>query len=231
MKGVAALTHDVKVGGTVGTVGSSHHPLVGDEGAAAEPGVVDEESHLPGPGVLRSLNSSNDPSLLPGGALNAAGGLGLLAEVLLVGRGDRCPHLSGHTVDLLHQVVPVGIDHGGPGLVLAQVTALCWPPVLLRTEPAALRGGLGGEIKSVQKSSNLFIIEIFGTVVFSVLFCIFVSSYTGDSAERSDDEEPHVVVIQVLNVCGCACTHFYSLASPLIATGQAHTSELSWSGA
>ena len=46
MKGVAALTHDVKVGGTVGTVGSSHHPLVGDEGAAAEPGVVDEESDL-----------------------------------------------------------------------------------------------------------------------------------------------------------------------------------------
>ena len=45
-EGVAALTHDVKVGGTVGTVGSSHHPLVGDEGAAAEPGVVDEESDL-----------------------------------------------------------------------------------------------------------------------------------------------------------------------------------------
>ena len=27
-------------------MGSSHHPLVGDEGAAAEPGVVDEESDL-----------------------------------------------------------------------------------------------------------------------------------------------------------------------------------------
>ena len=153
--------HDVEVGGAIGTVGGGQDVVLGDDGAAAEPGVVDEESHLPGPGVLGGLNSSNDPSLLPGGALNAAGGLGLLAEVLLVGWGDRCPHLSGHTVDLLHQVVTVGIDHGGPGLVLAQVTALCGPPVLLRTEPAALRGGLGGEIKS-----NLFIIRIFSPFPF-----------------------------------------------------------------
>merc|ERR1719242_2196192 len=155
---VVGSGHDIEVAGAIGTVGSGQNVVLGDDGAAAEPGVVDEESHLPGPGVLGSLNSSNDPSLLPGGALNAAGGLGLLAEVLLVGWGDGCPHLSGHTVDLLRQVVTIGIDHGGPGLVLAQVTALCWPPVLLRTEPAALRGG------------------------------------TGDSAERSDDEEPHVVV-------------------------------------
>merc|ERR1719187_443457 len=152
--------HDVKVAGTVGAVGGGEDVVLGDDGAAAEPGVIDEESHLPGPGVLGGLNSSNDPSLLDGGALDSTGSL-WLSEVLLVGWGGRSPHLSSHTVDLLHQVVAVGIDHGGPGLVLAEVTALCWPPVLLRTEPAALRGG------------------------------------TGNSAERGDDEEPHVALIQV----------------------------------
>ena len=40
------LTHDIKVSSTIGAVGCSHHPLVGDEGASAEPGVVHEKSDL-----------------------------------------------------------------------------------------------------------------------------------------------------------------------------------------
>merc|ERR1719225_2532190 len=51
--------------------------------------------------------------------------------------------LGGHPVDLLHQHVAVGVHHGGPGLVLAQVAGGRGPPVLLGTEPAALRGGSG----------------------------------------------------------------------------------------
>merc|ERR1719507_1300862 len=157
---VVGSGHDIEVAGAIGTVGSGEDVVLGDDGTAAEPGVINEESDLPGPGVLGGLNSSDDPSLLDGGALDSTGSLGL-SEVLLVGWGGRSPHLSSNTVDLLHQVVAVGIDHGGPGLVLAEVTALCWPPVLLRTQSAALRGG------------------------------------TGNSAERSDDEEPHAAVIQV----------------------------------
>ena len=115
-------------------------------------------THLPGPGVLSGLDSSDDPSLLPGGALDTAGGLGLLAQVLLVGG----PHLGGHPVDLLHQHVAVGVHHGGPGLVLAQVAGGRRPPVLLGTEPAALRGGLGGRIVNNQKKSKI------------IVFCVFV---------------------------------------------------------
>merc|ERR1719225_289392 len=154
---VVGSGHDVEVAGAIGTVGSGQDVVLRDDGTTAEPGVIDEESHPPGPGVLGGLNSSNDPSLLDSGTLDSTGSLGL-SQVLLVGWGGRGPHLSSHTVDLLHQVVAVGIDHGGPGLVLAEVTALCWPPVLLRTKPAALRGS------------------------------------TGNSAERGDNEEPHVVI-------------------------------------
>merc|ERR1719239_236174 len=153
---VVGSGHDVEVAGAVGTVGSGQDVVLGYDGTAAEPGIVDEESHLPGPGVGGRLNSSDDPSLLGSGSLDAAGSLGL-SEGLLVRWGGG-PHLGGHPVDLLHQVVAVGINHGGPGLVLAEVAALGRPPVLLRTEPAALRGG------------------------------------TGDSAERGNDEEPHVVI-------------------------------------
>ena len=112
-------------------------------------------AHLPRPGVLSGLDSSDNPSLLPGGALNTAGGLGLLAQVPLVGG----PHLGGHPVDLLHQHVAVGVHHGGPGLVLAQVARSRGPPVLLGTEPAALRGGLGGKIVSKKKKSKAQILD------------------------------------------------------------------------
>merc|ERR1719391_116131 len=66
---IVGSSHDVKVAGTVGAVGGGQDAVLGDDGAAAEPGVIDEESHLPGPGVLGGLDSSDDPSLLDGGAL------------------------------------------------------------------------------------------------------------------------------------------------------------------
>merc|ERR1719186_1139474 len=74
---VVGSGHDVEVAGAIGTVGSGQDIVLGDDGAAAEPGVINEESHLPGPGVLGVLNSSNDPSLLDGGALDSTGSLGL----------------------------------------------------------------------------------------------------------------------------------------------------------
>merc|ERR1711971_1380030 len=73
---VVGSGHDVEVAGAIGTVGGGQDVVLRDDGAAAEPGVVDEESHLPRPGVGGSLNSSNDPSLLlNSGALDAASGL------------------------------------------------------------------------------------------------------------------------------------------------------------
>merc|ERR1719295_1761696 len=69
---VVGSGHDVKVAGTVGAVGGGQDVVLGYDGTAAEPGVIDEESHLPGPGVLGGLNSSDDPSLLDGGALDSA---------------------------------------------------------------------------------------------------------------------------------------------------------------
>merc|ERR1719391_1073262 len=73
---VVGSGHDVKVAGTVGAVGGGQDVVLGDDGPAAEPGVIDEESHLPGPGVLGGLYSSNDPSLLDSRALDSAGSLG-----------------------------------------------------------------------------------------------------------------------------------------------------------
>ena len=40
-----------------------HDVVLGDDGATTEPGVVNEESPLPGPLVLLSLESSDDPVL------------------------------------------------------------------------------------------------------------------------------------------------------------------------
>ena len=43
---VVSSGHDVEVAGAVGTMGGGEHVVLGDDGASAEPGVVDEESHL-----------------------------------------------------------------------------------------------------------------------------------------------------------------------------------------
>ena len=62
-----------------------------------------------------------------------------------------------------------------------------------------------------------------------VLESIFLFSYTSNSAERGDNEKPHVEV-QVLNIDWCACTQFYTLLSSLISTGQAYVSEPNFQG-
>merc|ERR1719242_735416 len=49
---VVGSGHHIKVAGAIGTVGGGQDVVLRDDGTAAEPGVVDEESHLPGPGVL-----------------------------------------------------------------------------------------------------------------------------------------------------------------------------------
>merc|ERR1719412_98256 len=138
---VVGSGHDIEVASTISAVSGGQDVVLRDDGATTEPGVIDEESHLPRPGVLSSLNTTNNPSLA-GGALNATGSLGL-ASILVVGRRGSSPHLSGNLVDLDHEVITVGIDHGAPGLVLAEVTSLGGPPVLLRPQPAALRGRHG----------------------------------------------------------------------------------------
>merc|ERR1719430_1566628 len=59
------------LGSSIRAVSGGHDVVLGDDGAAAEPGVVDEESDLPGPLVLLSLESS-DNLVLGGRSLNAA---------------------------------------------------------------------------------------------------------------------------------------------------------------
>ena len=134
---IVGAGHHVEVSSAVSAVGGGEDVVLGDDGAAAEPGVVDEESDLPGPGVLGGLLAPDDP--VHGGALHAAGGLGL-PKVLLVGGGG--PHLGGNPLDLGHDVLAASLgDCGVPGLVLGEVPALCGPPVLFSTEPAALGCG------------------------------------------------------------------------------------------
>ena len=88
---VVGTGQDVKVAGSVHTVGGGQDPVLGDEGAAAEPGVVDEEGH--DPGVLVGLGLSSADNLLGGwGSLNTA-----LGHQVVLGRlgGDLGPQLLG----------------------------------------------------------------------------------------------------------------------------------------
>jgi hypothetical protein len=86
--------HDVKVGGALDAVGGGENVGVGDEGAAAEPGVVDEEGDLPGPLVLGRFDAADDPVLVGGGGrtLDTA-----LADEVLDGARVGLPalHLMG----------------------------------------------------------------------------------------------------------------------------------------
>merc|ERR1719362_1652523 len=88
---------DVKVKSTLDTVGSGHDPVLVDEGTAAEPGVVHEEGHDPGPLVGGSLLSSDN--LVHGrGSLNSALG----GEVVggLLGGGLEPPCGPGDLLDV-----------------------------------------------------------------------------------------------------------------------------------
>merc|ERR1712141_238074 len=114
------------------------------ESSATEPGVVDEESHLPGPLVLLSLETS-DNSVLGWGTLNTA----LSGEVvraslvgglaLLVG-----PDGPGQSDELVLHRAGLGLHQSVSGGVLAEVPGGGWPPVLLRPQDTAVRQGQSG---------------------------------------------------------------------------------------
>ena len=74
---VVCSGHDVKVHGVLDAVSGGQDVGVGDEGTAAEPGVVDEEGDNPGPLVLGRLHAAYDP-VGGGRALNTA----LISKVL-----------------------------------------------------------------------------------------------------------------------------------------------------
>merc|ERR1719340_388733 len=85
---VVGSSHDVEVGSAVSAVGGGHDVVLGDEGTATEPGVVNEESHLPGPLVLGSLEASDNSVLgwrslntALGGEIDRAGLVGGLAQL------------------------------------------------------------------------------------------------------------------------------------------------------
>merc|ERR1719400_1076483 len=128
---VVGSGHDVEVGGAVSTVSGSHDVVLGDEGAATEPGVVNEESHLPGPLVLLSLETSDNP-VLGGRALNTA----LSGEVDSAGLVGGLAQLAGPDGP--------GLDKGVSGRELAEVPGGGRPPVLLRPQAATVGQSQGG---------------------------------------------------------------------------------------
>merc|ERR1719384_2727982 len=141
---VVSSGHDVEVGGSVSAVSGRHDVVLGDEGTATEPGVVNEESHLPGPLVLLSLETSDNP-VLGRRALNSAlsgevdsaglvGGLAQLAGPDGPGQGDEL---------VLHRA-GLGLHQSVSGRVLAEVPGGRRPPVLLRPQAATIGQSQGG---------------------------------------------------------------------------------------
>merc|ERR1719225_1656612 len=141
---VVGSGHDVEVGGSVSAVSGSHDVVLGDDGTSTEPGVVNEESHLPGPLVLLSLETSDNP-VLGGRALNTAlsgevdsaglvGGLAQLAGPDGPGQGDEL---------VLHRA-GLGLHQSVSGRVLAEVSGGRRPPVLLRPQAATIGQSQGG---------------------------------------------------------------------------------------
>jgi len=144
---VVSSGHDVEVGGTVSAMGSGHDVVLRDEGTTAEPGVVDEEGHLPGPLVLLSLESSDNPLLggrslntTLGGKVNIAGLVGGLAlGALLDG--------PGQLDELVLSRAGLGIDQSVAGGELGDVAGSGGPPVLLWPQTATIGQGQGGATK------------------------------------------------------------------------------------
>ena len=138
--------HDVEVGGAIGTVGGGQDVVLRDEGTATEPGVVDEEGHLPGPLVGLGLESSDNP--LGGGSLNTA----LLGQVIggsLVGGLADLAGLQGpHDLDVgVLGGAGLGVDQGVSGGVLGEVPGGGRPPVLLGPQHAAVGQSLEIKLK------------------------------------------------------------------------------------
>ena len=133
---VVRAGHDVKVGGAIGTVSGGQDVVLRDEGTATEPGVVNEEGHLPGPLVGGSLESSDD---LGSGSLNTA----LLGEVVgggLVGGLADLAGLEGpHDLDIgVLGGAGLGVHQSMSGRVLGEVPGGGRPPVLLGPQTAAV---------------------------------------------------------------------------------------------
>ena len=136
-------SHDIKVGGSINTVGSSEHPVLGDESATTEPGIANEEGHLPGLLVGLGLMSSDNLALgllLDRGSLSTTDKL----EVILASHlgSHLVPQLLGLAIDpdhvLLEVLSKVARGHGMPWHVLGGVTGRGSPSVLLRAEGTAL---------------------------------------------------------------------------------------------
>ena len=139
---VVSSGHDVKVGGSISTVGSGQNIVLGDESSSTEPGVVNEQGHLPWPLVGLSLESSNN-FVLGWRSLNTTLGLevvdgGLVCGLALAAGLDGPGELD---VGVLVGAGP-GVDQGVPGGVLGDVPGSCWPPVLLGSQHTAVRQGL-----------------------------------------------------------------------------------------
>ena len=139
--------HDVEVGGAIGTVGGGQDVVLRDEGTATEPGVVDEEGHLPGPLVGLGLESSDNP-LTMGGSLNTA----LLGQVvggsLVGGLADLAGLQRPHDLDVgVLGGAGLGVDQGVSGGVLGEVPGGGWPPVLLGPQHAAVGQSLEIKLK------------------------------------------------------------------------------------
>merc|ERR1711973_290307 len=124
---IVSTSHDVKVQSILNTMGSSHDPLLRDEGTTTEPGVINKEGNNPGPLVLSCLLTSNNP-VLGWGTFNSTFGSKVIGRWL----GDRELLWSGWGNS-------DGILVGeGLGPILAEISGCCWPPVLLRPQSSAL---------------------------------------------------------------------------------------------
>ena len=60
---VFMITQDIEVWGPISTMCCSHDILIRDDGSSTEPGIIYEESNLPGPLILCSLVASNNTLL------------------------------------------------------------------------------------------------------------------------------------------------------------------------
>merc|ERR1719347_2134858 len=117
-------------------MGGGHDVVLGDEGTTTEPGVVDEESHLPGPLVLLSLKSSDNPVLgrrslntTLGSQVNIAG---LVSGLALVALLDG----PGQLDKLVLSRAGLGIDQSVAGGERGDVAGSGRPPVLLWPQTA-----------------------------------------------------------------------------------------------
>merc|ERR1712209_316235 len=144
---VVSSGHDVKVGGAISTVGGGQDVVLRDESSATEPGVVDEQSHLPGPLVGLGLESTNN-SVLGWRSFNSALGLEVVGGGLEGGLGLAAGLDGPGELDVGVLVgAGLGIDQSVSGGVLGDVPGGGGPPVLLGSQDTAIGQGQSGATK------------------------------------------------------------------------------------